>query len=92
MGFRFRRRIKLLPGLHLNIGKKGVTGVSLGQRGASVSTGKRGSRVNISTGIPGLTYSTQITGKTGNGTSVARKVAVLVIVGILLMLIWVVRR
>lgn len=92
MGFRFRRRIKLLPGLHVNVGKRGVTGVSLGPRGASVSKGKRGSRVNISTGIPGLTYSTQIGGRTGNGTGVARKLAVLVIVGILLMLIWLVRR
>lgn len=51
MGFRFRKRIKLLPGLHINIGKTG-TSISIGRPGASINIGgKRGSSSTI--GIPG---------------------------------------
>jgi hypothetical protein len=47
---RFRRRIKLLPGVHLNISKSGIS-TSVGVRGASVTLGKRGTYVNA--GLPG---------------------------------------
>lgn len=50
MSFRFRRRVRIAPGLSLNIGKRGVS-VSAGVRGASVTAGKRGIYRNI--GIPG---------------------------------------
>ncbi|MDP4197974.1 MAG: DUF4236 domain-containing protein [Bacteroidota bacterium] len=50
MAIRFRRRIKLLPGVHLNISKSGIS-TSVGVRGASVTLGKRGTYVN--TGLPG---------------------------------------
>lgn len=46
MGFKFRksrRRIKILPGVRLNTGKKGITSVSIGDRGKFFS-----SRMNIS--------------------------------------------
>ena len=41
MGFRFRRSIRLAPGLRLNVGKRGVS-LSAGVRGASMSFGSRG--------------------------------------------------
>lgn len=47
---RFRKSIKLLPGLRLNISKSGIS-YSAGIRGASITTGKRGTYIN--TGIPG---------------------------------------
>ncbi len=50
MGFRFRRSIRLLPGLRLNLGKRGVS-VSAGVRGAHVTIGKDGTRTTV--GIPG---------------------------------------
>jgi hypothetical protein len=50
MGFRFRRTIRLLPGVRLNIGKSGAS-VSVGGRGASVNISKRG--VYGTAGIPG---------------------------------------
>ncbi len=58
MGFRFYRRIKILPGVTLNIGKKGITGISVGKRGAHMTVGKQGVRTTI--GIPGtgISYST----------------------------------
>ncbi len=50
MSFRYRKRIKLLPGIHLNISKSGIS-TSVGVRGASMTFGKRGTYVNA--GIPG---------------------------------------
>ena len=50
MGFRFQRRIKILPGVSINIGKRG-TSVSVGPRGARTTIGSRG--VKHSFGIPG---------------------------------------
>lgn len=51
MGFRFRRSIKLVPGVRINIGKKGVSSVSLGGRGARVTVGTKGVRKTV--GLPG---------------------------------------
>lgn len=50
MGLYFRKRIKILPGVHINISKSG-TNWSVGPRGAKVNFSKRGTY--ITTGIPG---------------------------------------
>lgn len=50
MGFRFQKRIKIFPGITLNISKSGVS-VSGGVRGARVTVGKKGVRRTF--GIPG---------------------------------------
>lgn len=51
MGFRFRRSIKVLPGVRLNVGKSGIT-TSIGAPGATVNIGgKDGARATA--GIPG---------------------------------------
>lgn len=59
MGFRFRKTIKLLPGVRLNVSKGGVS-LSAGPRGASVTLGKNGVYGNV--GIPGsgLSYRTRL--------------------------------
>jgi predicted negative regulator of RcsB-dependent stress response len=51
MGFRFRKSVKIMPGLRLNFSKSGV-GLSAGVRGARVSINSRG-RMTRSVGIPG---------------------------------------
>lgn len=51
MGFKFRKSIKLLPGVKLNLGKKGISSVSIGKRGATVNINKNG--VQTTLGIPG---------------------------------------
>ena len=51
MGFRFRKSMKILPGVRLTIGKKSV-GISAGVPGARVSLNS-GGRVTTSAGIPG---------------------------------------
>jgi hypothetical protein len=50
MALRFRRSIKLAPGLKLNFSKSGMS-VTAGRRGASINYGARGTYLN--TGIPG---------------------------------------
>ena len=50
MGFGFRKRMKLGPGIHLNISKNGV-GFNFGRKGASISTSSKGTSINL--GIPG---------------------------------------
>lgn len=56
MGFRFRKSIKLLPGVRLNIGSK-RSSVSVGGRGATLNVSKKGTRTTV--GIPGsgISYS-----------------------------------
>jgi hypothetical protein len=50
MGFRFLNKIKLFPGVSLNVSRSGVS-VSAGPRGAKVTVGSKGVRKTI--GIPG---------------------------------------
>jgi hypothetical protein len=59
MGFRFRRSIKILPGIRLNVSKSGVS-TSIGTRGATVNISKRGTRATV--GIPGtgISYSSRV--------------------------------
>jgi hypothetical protein len=50
MSFRFRRRLRLFPGVRLNVSRSGLS-ASIGPRGLSVTVGKRGTYVNA--GAPG---------------------------------------
>ena len=50
MGIRFRKRIRLAPGLHLNLSGRGLS-LSAGPRGASMTFGSKGTYLNA--GIPG---------------------------------------
>ncbi|MBV8037360.1 DUF4236 domain-containing protein [Roseateles sp.] len=52
MGFRYRQRVKLLPGVHVNVTAKGVSSVSIGGRSATVNVGK-GMRIVGTAGLPG---------------------------------------
>lgn len=57
MGFRFSKRIKIAPGVSLNLSKSGVS-TSIGPRGAKITLGH--GRVRTSVGIPGtgVSYTT----------------------------------
>ncbi|MFD2969339.1 DUF4236 domain-containing protein [Sphingobacterium bambusae] len=51
MAWVFRRRIKVIPCVHLNFSRSGVS-TSIGVRGANINVGSSG--VHLNTGIPGL--------------------------------------
>ena len=74
MGFRFSRRITLIPGVRLNISKSGVS-TSIGGRGASVTVGKRGVRTTV--GIPGtgLSYTSTHANHSPNAPRIDPKIA-----------------
>ena len=50
MAWNFRKRIKIAPGIHLNLSKGGIS-TSIGPKGAKVTFGKNGTYLNK--GIPG---------------------------------------
>lgn len=50
MAWSYRKRIKIIPGVHLNISKSGIS-TSIGVRGASMNFSSNGTYLN--TGIPG---------------------------------------
>ena len=50
MGWSYRKRIKIIPGVHLNFSRGGIS-TSIGVRGASITLSEKGTYIN--TGIPG---------------------------------------
>ena len=61
MGFRFRKRIRILPGISLNLGKSGFTSVSAGFRGFTVNLGNKGTKTTTSLPGTGLSYQSPLT-------------------------------
>ena len=67
MGFRFRRTVRLLPGLRLNVSKSGVS-ASVGTRGAWLTFGRNGTRATV--GLPGTGISYTTTSSTDENQNV----------------------
>ena len=93
MGFGFRKSFKIAPGVRLNVGKKGISSISVGGKGARVSVGKKGTRTTISAPGTGLSYSTfKSHSKTNRNapSNTEPNLAVSIIVGfiILIFFIW----
>jgi hypothetical protein len=63
MGLRFRRTVKLFPGVRLNLSRSGVS-TTVGVRGASVTVGKKGTYANVGVPGSGVSYRTRIDGET----------------------------
>jgi uncharacterized protein DUF4236 len=55
VGFRFRRSLRILPGIRLHIGKRGVS-TSIGVRGAHVTLGHGSVRETVGLPGTGLSY------------------------------------
>lgn len=58
MGLNFRKSFKIAPGVRVNIGKQGISSISVGGRSARVTIGNK--KTTTTVGIPnsGLSYST----------------------------------
>lgn len=61
MGWRFRRSLKITPGLHLNLSRSGLS-LTAGVRGAHVTTRKRGTYASVGLPGTGLSYRDRISG------------------------------
>ena len=68
MGFRFRKSIKIAPGLRLNLSKSGIS-TSIGGPGATINLGSQGIRKTV--GIPGsgLSFSAMSNGAKSNASN-----------------------
>ena len=66
MGFRFRRSIRLFPGVRLNVSKSGAS-VSVGGKGLTVNVGKTGVTRTVSLPGTGLSHRERI--DSGGGRS-----------------------
>lgn len=66
MGFRFRKSIKILPGIRLNLSRSGVS-ASVGRGGATVNVSKRGARGTVGAPGTGLSYSENLTASSAPG-------------------------
>jgi hypothetical protein len=62
MGVRFQKRIRIFPGVYINLSKSGIS-ASVGGKGATVNVGSTGRRM-VTFGIPGtgLSYRAPISG------------------------------
>jgi hypothetical protein len=58
MGFRFRKSIKILPGIRLNVGKSGINSLSVRGRGATTNIGNHGTHTTYSIPGTGISYRT----------------------------------
>lgn len=68
MGYRFSRRIKIAPGLKLNLSGSGLS-VTAGIKGASVTYGKKGTHVNLSLAGTGLGYRARLGGSSSDSNA-----------------------
>jgi len=59
MGFRFRKRPRLFPGVRLNISNSGFTSISVGRRGFTVNIGREGTRTTVGLPGSGMSYTTR---------------------------------
>lgn len=59
MGLRFRRSVRLLPGVRVNLSKSGAS-LSLGRRGAWFTIGPRGTRATVGLPGTGISYTTNL--------------------------------
>lgn len=73
MGFRFRKRVSIFPGVRVNLGLNGVS-VSAGPRGASITAGKRGVYANAGVPGSGISFREKIGGNQGQSQAQARRV------------------
>jgi hypothetical protein len=86
MPFRFRRSIKLLPGVRINLSKSGVS-TTVGVPGATVNISKRGTRGTVGLPHTGISYSERLSDAPQAGGTRVSSVVVLIILS-LVVAVW----
>ena len=74
MGLRFRRSVKLMPGVRMNLSGSGAS-FSFGGRGARINVSSRGTRATVALPGTGLSYTTTASGSR-SGRRSAQQLAV----------------
>lgn len=87
MGFRFRRSVRLAPGLRINLSKTGAS-FSVGRRGAAVNLSERGTKATVGLPGSGLSYSTMLGRSPGGGLVLGMAARVIVGLAFVVALLW----
>lgn len=58
MGLRFRKRVKIFPGVWLNLTQKGISSVSIGKPGTTVNINENGVKGTLNIPGTGISYQT----------------------------------
>ena len=66
MKFRFQKRIKIAPGVRINLSKTGIS-TTVGKEGLSINSGKNGTYLNAGAPGTGLSTRTRLTSKAKAG-------------------------
>ena len=88
MGFRFRKSIKIAPGVRLNLSKRGVSSVSVGGKGLTYNINKKGSRTTIGLPGTGMSHSSYQSHKDASGPNPVLIGIALVILAVVLIAIF----
>jgi hypothetical protein len=59
MGLRYRKTVKILPGIKLNLNQNGFASVSIGSRKANINISRNGIRANFGIFGKRLSYTTR---------------------------------
>jgi hypothetical protein len=86
MTLRFYRRVRIAPGVTLNLSKRNAS-VSVGVRGAHVTTGTSGSRATIGVPKTGIYYTEKL-GAAGAANPMWLLVGALIGVGLVMLVGW----
>ena len=85
MAWNYRKRIKIAPGVHVNLSKGGIS-ATVGPKGAKITFGKGGTYLNKS--IPGTgLYSREKISSSGKSTSGCAPLLAILVIGIIYCLI-----
>ncbi|MES1992425.1 MAG: DUF4236 domain-containing protein [Pseudomonadota bacterium] len=90
MGLRFQKRIRLAPGLFLNVSKRGVS-LSYGRPGATVNIGgKGGPRATVGLPGTGVSYTARLPSATPSmqGRGWLKRLAILVLIAFAVAGLW----
>ena len=83
MGFRFRKRIKIAPGVSLNFRRSGVS-ASIGPRGVTVNVSpERAPRATVGLPGTGVSYTQTLSSTTPPGNAIRGLLWIVVAVGVL---------
>jgi hypothetical protein len=86
MGFLFRKRIRILPGLWFNLSKRGIS-TSIGGKGITINIKDDNVRTTASIPGTGLSYKTTSTSKPSTRSGISARVWVLIVVFVVVFIV-----
>jgi hypothetical protein len=87
MAFRFRKSIKLLPGVRLNLSKSGVS-ASIGRPGATLNISENGTKGTVGLPGTGASYSEHLSGPAPGEGNDGLSRGVMLGLGLLVLIVW----